>query len=116
MESPWSTPTQSEIGEAEAALNAKEANDFIMDSDPMSHIQRELGDGEPSFDGFEGNNSNQEDDEFRAESRAVRKSKKSPRGGSKSPEKRSSRSPTKGGRKKKQSSRLDPQAALDEDD
>ena len=37
MESPWSTPTQSEIGEAEAALNAK-AHDFVMDSDPMSHI------------------------------------------------------------------------------
>ena len=38
MESPWSTPTQSEIGEAEAALNAKVAHDFVMDSDPMSHI------------------------------------------------------------------------------
>ena len=48
MESPWSTPTQSEIGEAEQALNAKVANDFIMDSDPLA--QREMGDGEPSFD------------------------------------------------------------------
>ena len=65
-----------------------------------------MGDGEPSFDAFEANNSNQEDDEYRSESRAVRKSKKSPRGASKSPEKRASRSPTKS--RKKKPSRLDP--------
>ena len=107
-------------------LDAKVANDIFdgLDSDPMSHLQRELGDGEPSFDAnvddfMASNNSNHEDtDELnsnRAESRAVRKGgrKKSPRGASKSPEKRASRSPTKGSRKlKKQTSRLDPQGLI----
>jgi len=115
MESPWSTPTQSEIGEAEQALNAKVANDFIMDSDPLA--QREMGDGEPSFDAnvddFMANNSNQEDEEP-SSNKPVRKSKKSPRGASKSPEKRASRSPTKG--RKKKPSRLDPQAGDDDND
>ena len=39
MESPWSTPTQSEIGEAEAALNGK-SNDLF---DGLDTSLRELG-------------------------------------------------------------------------
>ena len=119
MESPWSTPTQSEIGEAEAALNAK-SNDLLfdgLDSDPASSLIRELGDGEPSFDpnveDFMASNNNHDEDDLsqRSSSRAAVKKgsrKKSPRGASKSPEKRASRSPTKG-RKGKKGSRLDPQ-------
>ncbi len=112
MESPWSTPTQSEIGEAEAALNAKGANDYFdgLDSDPASNLIRELGDGEPSFDSnvddFMASNNNHDEDDLsqRSSSRAAgpkKGPKKSPRGASKSPEKRTSRSPTKVSRKLK---------------
>lgn len=112
MESPWSTPTQSEIGEAEAALNAKGANDLLFDG--LDSSFRELGDGEPSFDAavdsdfMASTNNNYDDEELsqRSNSRAARrKDKKSPRGASKSPEKRS---PTKGTRKVKKSTKLDP--------
>lgn len=63
--SPWSTPTQSEIGEAEAALNNQvkgvggvQDNKLVDDlfdlggggGGPTHHLIRELGDGEPSLD------------------------------------------------------------------
>ena len=119
MESPWSTPTQSEIGEAEAALNKGANLDLFdgLDSDPS--LIRELGDGEPSFDAsaddldyMASSNNNHDDDDYRSSSRAANKSKgpkKSPRGASKSPEKRASRSPTKGSSRKlkKQASKLE---------
>ena len=46
MESPWSTPTQSEIGDAEATLNAKSR--LMLDG--LDSNIRELGDGEPGLD------------------------------------------------------------------
>ena len=117
MESPWSTPTQSEIGEAEAALHNPKGGFFL---DPPG--DRELGDGEPSFDAnvddymaMAANNNIEQDfaDDLsqRSSSRgATTRGSKSKRSNSKSPEKRASRSPNKkGGRKgKKSNSKLDP--------
>ena len=118
MESPWSTPTQSEIGEAEAALHNPKGGFFL---DPPG--DRELGDGEPSFDANVDDymamaaNNNIEGQDFaddlsqRSSSRgATTRGSKPKRSNSKSPEKRASRSPTKkGGRKgKKSNSKLDP--------
>ena len=47
MESPWSTPTQSEIGEAEAALNAKQGNiDGYADLPKYTyHLDKSLSSG-----------------------------------------------------------------------
>ena len=118
MESPWSTPTQSEIGEAEAALHNPKGGFFL---DPPG--DRELGDGEPSFEANVDDymamaaNNNIEGQDFaddlsqRSSSRgATTRGSKPKRSNSKSPEKRASRSPTKkGGRKgKKSNSKLDP--------
>ena len=115
MESPWSTPTQSEIGEAEAALHNPKGGFFL---DPPG--DRELGDGEPSFDAnvddyMMAANNNIEDfdaDDLSQHSSsrgATTRGSKSKRSTSKSPDKRASRSPTKKNKKgKKSTSKLDP--------
>ena len=79
--SPWSTPTQSEIGEAETQL--KYMNDL------KSGMVRELGDGEPSDQGFVTEGSRNE---------SVKSSKSSKSSKSPLPEKvrRASLSPKKG--------------------
>ena len=116
MESPWSTPTQSEIGEAEAALHNPKGGFFL---DPPG--DRELGDGEPSFDANVDDymamaaNNNIEGQDFaddlsqRSSSRgATTRGSKPKRSNSKSPEKRASRSPTKKGGRKGKKSNLGP--------
>jgi hypothetical protein len=134
MESPWSTPTQSEIGEAEAALSSsKGASDLLFDvleTESTSQLIRELGDGEPSLDVDElssamamentnNNNNNGEEAENndlnrRNSSRSNDGPPKQTRRSSKSPEKKAAASPTKGRKVKKskepsvlQSSRTD---------
>ena len=95
MDSPWSTPTQSEIGEAEAALQAK--SDLLFDGLNLSEF-RELGDGEPSMEPNIDSDFMNNDNDFSHSGRNSRnKPKKSPRGQSKSPEKKTKPEP---GRKK----------------
>ena len=106
MESPWSTPTQSEIGDAEATLNAKSR--LMLDG--LDSNIRELGDGEPGLDLTPGEEFSPEnmadfDDEENSQGSPspVQNKKKGPKGSgrnkSKSPSK--ARSPSKSPKKSK---------------